>query len=27
MNGRTWARNRDERGLEMGFALRTDDAA
>jgi signal transduction histidine kinase len=25
MNGRTWARNREDGGLEMGFALRTDD--
>ncbi|HET9614639.1 MAG TPA: histidine kinase dimerization/phospho-acceptor domain-containing protein [Candidatus Limnocylindrales bacterium] len=25
MNGRTWARNRDGGGLEMGFALRIDD--
>ena len=27
MNGRTWARNREEGGLEMGFALRTDETA
>ncbi len=27
MNGRTWALNREDGGLEMGFALRTDEAA
>jgi len=27
MNGRTWAQNREDGGLEMGFALRTDEAA
>lgn len=27
MNGRTWALNREDGGLEMGFALRTDEGA